>query len=207
MPTYQTQADPGAAAAQNPYFQPVATAPVTPVHTSPGLAFILGWIPGVGAIYNGQYLKGLIHAIIFGLLISLANGANDTPGQPLLIMMFVGFIFYMPFEAYHTAKKRQLGLRTEEWSSLLSQGRYTGRAPIGPVLLIVIGVLFLLDTLHLLEFRAIGRFWPVILIVAGAYMLYARMTGPAPVSPESRSSDVPRADESSSEFTRSGHEQ
>ena len=26
---------------------------------SPGLAFLLGFIPGVGAIYNGQYVKGI----------------------------------------------------------------------------------------------------------------------------------------------------
>src|SRR5579872_6720269 len=31
---------------------------------SPGLAFFLGCIPGVGAIYNGQYAKGVVHAVI-----------------------------------------------------------------------------------------------------------------------------------------------
>ena len=35
-------------------------------YLAPGLAFALGFIPGVGAIYNGQYLKGLVHALIFG---------------------------------------------------------------------------------------------------------------------------------------------
>src|ERR1700686_3885880 len=29
---------------------------------SPGLALFLGVIPGVGAIYNGQYAKGMVHA-------------------------------------------------------------------------------------------------------------------------------------------------
>src|SRR5262249_45306417 len=38
---------------------------------SPGLALFLGMIPGVGAIYNGQYAKGLVHAIVFGVLCSL----------------------------------------------------------------------------------------------------------------------------------------
>ena len=87
------------------------------------------------------------------------------------------FVFYMPFEAYHTAKKRQLGLPVEEWSSLTSGNRFASRAPIGAILLIVIGVLFLLDTLHVIEFREVGRFWPVILIVIGVIMLYGRMTG------------------------------
>lgn len=169
-------AEPNTAGAPNPYFQPAPGPGAARVQTSPGLAFVLGWIPGVGAIYNGQYLKGLVHAIIFGLLISLANSAEGTSGQPLLIMMMCAFIFYMPFEAYHTAKKRQLGVPIDEWSSLMGQPRYTSRAPIGPILLIGIGVLFLLDTLHLVQFRDIGRFWPVLLIAVGAYMLYTRVT-------------------------------
>src|ERR1700749_386789 len=51
---------PPAAAAANPYLQPAV-----PVNNSAALAFWLGLIPGVGAIYNAQYLKGLVHAIIF----------------------------------------------------------------------------------------------------------------------------------------------
>jgi len=163
--------------ASNPYVQPlVPVAPVAPVavHTSPILAFILGWIPGVGAIYNGQYVKGLVHAVIFGLLVSIAS-SNGGSAEPFIAMTMCGFIFYMPFEAYHTAKKRQLGLPVDEWSSLGS-GRFSNHAPLGPIVLIALGVLFLLDTLHILEFREIGRFWPVLLILLGAYMLYARMT-------------------------------
>ncbi len=176
--SYANAAGPDPSGAANPYVQPPLPSSAPPVQTSPGLAFVLGWIPGVGAIYNGQYLKGLVHAVIFGLLISLASSAENTAGQPLLVMMTIGFVFYMPFEAYHTAKKRQMGIHVDEWSSLVSQSRYTGRAPVGPVILIVIGILFLLDTLRVIEFRQIGRFWPVILIVVGAYMLYNRVTGP-----------------------------
>ena len=48
---------------------------------SPGLAFVLGLIPGVGAIYNGQYAKGLVHVIIIGLIISmLSNGRRARIG-------------------------------------------------------------------------------------------------------------------------------
>jgi hypothetical protein len=160
------------------------------VQTSPALAFILGWIPGVGAIYNAQYIKGLVHAIIFGLLISLLNSTNNTAGQPLLAMLMVGFIFYMPFEAYHTARKRQRGIPVEEWSSFASPRAYSRRAPVGPILLIFIGVLFLLDSLHLVEFRDIGRFWPVLLIIWGAFMLYMRLSGPPLPPPEA---DAPPA--------------
>ncbi|MGH9610203.1 MAG: B-box zinc finger protein [Bryobacteraceae bacterium] len=175
----------------NPYAAPaVAAERFAPprVQNSPALAFILGWIPGVGAIYNAQYIKGLVHAIIFGLIISLLNSTDHTAGQPLLAMLLVGFIFYMPFEAYHTARKRQRGVAVDEWSSFASPRAYTRRTPVGPMLLICIGVLFLLDSLHLVEFRDIGRFWPVLLIVWGAFMLYSRLSAP-PLPP--RAPDAP----------------
>lgn len=156
----------------NPYQQPVA-----PVNNSPGLAFALGVIPGVGAIYNGQYVKGLVHAVIIGLLLSLANATEESAGQPFIIMVLIGFWAYMAFEAFHTAKKRQAGIPVDEWSSLITPNRHMARTPIGPVLLIVLGVLFLLDTLHLIAFRELARFWPVLLIVAGGVMLYNRIAG------------------------------
>ena len=40
---------------------------------NPGLAALLGFIPGVGAMYNGQYAKGIVHLIIFAVLVSLAD--------------------------------------------------------------------------------------------------------------------------------------
>jgi TM2 domain-containing membrane protein YozV len=186
MSTYQATASPNpGASAGNPYFQSAGVAAGVPVHTSPGLAFVLGLIPGVGAIYNGQYLKGLVHAIIFGLLISLAGGAEHTAGQPLLGMMVFCFYCYMPFEAFHTAKRRQAGAVVEEWSGLLAQNRYAyaSRAPLGPILLIGLGVLFLLDTLRVIEFRDLARFWPILLILVGAFMLYNRVTAPAQSMP------------------------
>jgi hypothetical protein len=163
---------PSAHSVSNPYQQTV-----TPVNTSPGFAFLLGLIPGVGAIYNGQYVKGLVHAIITGLLLSLATATEESAGLPFIVMILICFWGYMAFEAFHTAKKRQAGMPVDEWSSLVAPNRYMSRAPIGPVLLIVLGVLFLLDTLHMIAFRELARFWPVLLIVAGGIMLYNRVAG------------------------------
>jgi Domain of unknown function (DUF5668) len=203
VPVYT--AAPGADAS-NPYMQPgpVPAAASIAVRTSPGLAFMLGFIPGVGAIYNGQYLKGLVHALLFGLWVTMID---NTPGsaQPLLGILLAAFIFYMPFEAYHTAKKREMGLAPDEWSSILPAGRHTGRAPVGPIVLIAIGVLYLLNTLNLVDFRQIGRFWPVILIVVGAYMLYSRVTSPHEVPPR-EGQTVPDASAARNDLMGSRHE-
>jgi Domain of unknown function (DUF5668) len=201
-------APPPASAAPNPYYQPpIPPPPVVGVQTSPALAFLLGLIPGVGAIYNGQYLKGLVHAIILGLLMSLASAADGTAGQPFLVLLVIAFWFYMPFEAYHTAKKRQIGVPVEEWSSLLGPAPRSGRVPLGPIILIGIGVIFLLDTLHILEFREFGRFWPVILILLGAYLLYSRMAGQPRIPPATYPVAPPPPPHAAPDVMETRHEQ
>ena len=40
---------------------------------SPTLAAILGFIPGVGAMYNGEFAKGFVHVLIFATLIWMAQ--------------------------------------------------------------------------------------------------------------------------------------
>ncbi len=144
---------------------------------SSGLAFLLGLIPGVGAIYNGQYAKGLIHVVVFGLLISIVS-ADHLTGEmtPLFGMLIPIWIMYMAFEAYHTAQRRLNGEIVDEFSSLMPlQGRRG--FPAAPILLIAVGVLFLLHNLELIRIGQLLRFWPVTLIGLGAYMLYVRVTG------------------------------
>jgi TM2 domain-containing membrane protein YozV len=143
---------------------------------SPALAFILGFIPGVGAIYNGQYAKGLVHAVVFGLLITILN-SHVGNFEPLFGIFLAIWVFYMAFEAHHTAAKRRSGDNVDELSSLMNIPANPGGIPIGPVILIGLGVLLLLDTLDLISFDRLARYWPVLLIAGGAYMLYARIEG------------------------------
>ena len=152
--------------------------PVPHSDVSPGVAFVLGLIPGVGAIYNGQYAKGLVHVFIVGMLFTLVS-SNDIGGyEPLFGVLIPAFFGYMAFEAYHTAKLRRLGQPVDEFSSLVP-GHGGSRFPAAPILLIALGVVFLLNNLELVELRRLLRYWPVMLIVLGVYMLYLRMTGSA----------------------------
>jgi Domain of unknown function (DUF5668) len=141
---------------------------------SPPLAFILGFIPGVGAIYNGQYVKGLIHVVIVGFVIAILD---SDPGNmaPLFGLLLAAFWFYMPFEAYHTAKARRAGQPVDAASSLIKVPGSDSRFPVAPIVLIALGILFLLNNLGWLELRRVFRYWPVLLIAAGLYMLYARI--------------------------------
>jgi hypothetical protein len=141
--------------------------------TSPGLAFLLGLMPGVGAIYNGQYAKGLVHVVIFGLLISIMkSGAGEM--EPLFGMIVAVWYLYMPFEAYHTAKKRQRGEPVDEFSGLIAFKRRGHSSNLAGVVLIAAGALFLLINFEVIRLYEIIRFWPLVLIGAGVYMLYSR---------------------------------
>jgi hypothetical protein len=158
---------------------PPYAAPAAPVDSSvnPGLAFLLGLIPGVGAIYNGQYAKGLIHVVVLGMLFSIANNHELNGGfEGLFVLSIFAWFFYMAFEAYHTAKRRMMGLPVEEFSGLMA-GRDAKRAnfPAGPIALMAVGVVFLLANFDLIRLRDLMRFWPVGLIGMGAYLLYLRV--------------------------------
>ena len=159
----------------SPYNAP-APGPVRDCHAHPALALILGFIPGVGAIYNGQYAKGLIHAVVFGLLVSLTSHGSSSL-EPLLGIMIAAWVFYMAFEAFHTATKRRRGEVAEEFSSLIDIRPAHGRFPAGAVLLIGLGFILLLDTTDLINLDQLERYWPVLLIVGGFYMLYSRLSG------------------------------
>ena len=142
---------------------------------SPGLALFLGFIPGVGAIYNGQYVKGLVHAVIFGVIISIIDSGRGGI-EVVMSMLLTAWIFYMAFEAQHTAQKRRNGEPVDEYSSVLN---FHGgnNAPVAGIVLVVLGALLLLNTLNLVNFAYLERYWPALLIAAGVYLLYTRLGG------------------------------
>jgi len=90
---------------------------------NPRLAALLGFIPGVGAMYNGEYAKGFIHVLILGTLIWLT--ANLESMQPLFGLAIAAFVIYMPIEAYKTARAKEMGLPPPDpfgFNNLFSSG-------------------------------------------------------------------------------------
>lgn len=165
---------PGAYVPPPPPPGPAGASPYTYPDVSPGLALFLGMIPGVGAIYNGQYAKGLVHALIFGILASMADSRAAHGLEWIFGISIMVWWAYMVFEAYHTARKRRMGEPVDEYSSLIDLRGRKEQVPVAALSLIILGILMLLRTLNVLDFEFVARYWPVLLIAAGAYLLYGR---------------------------------
>ena len=138
--------------------------------SSPGAAFVLGLIPGLGAVYNGQYNKALIHIVVFfSIIVGLSSDIEDS-AKVVLSFLLAGFVLYMAFDAHRTARARLLGDATadpiESWSK---------ERPVGPIILIALGALFLLNNFSWFPFYRIGRLWPLILIGAGILLFRNRL--------------------------------
>lgn len=137
---------------------------------SPGVAFFLGLFPGLGAVYNGEYNKALIHVVVFiALVVGASSDAGDAT-EPALGLLIAGFVLYMAFDALRVARARIQGEVTVDPLESWSKNR-----PVGPIILIVLGVLFLLNNFNWLPFWRIGRLWPLVLIGVGVLMFRNRM--------------------------------
>src|SRR2546422_9750663 len=109
----------------------------------------------------------IFHVVIFAALVTLDSSGR---AQPFSGIMTAAFIFYMAIDAYRTAKARMLGQAPP--SSAL--GGWSTDKPIGPIILITLGVIFLLDKYYSF-WDWLGDYWSVALIVLGVLMLWKRM--------------------------------
>jgi TM2 domain-containing membrane protein YozV len=150
---------------------------------SPGLAAVLSvFFPfGVGQVYNGQYAKGLAHLLVFA---GLVWGASEARGgfDALFGISIAFFYVYQIVDAVRSAHAIQRGEPAPDPFGLartFSAGNVSpSQIPVGAVILIGIGVLFLLNTMGLFEFHWIGRLWPVVLIVIGVWLFIKRVSPP-----------------------------
>jgi len=110
--------------------QPFVASPVG--SPNPVAAAVLGIIPGVGAMYNGQFFKGLLHVVIFAVLVSIADHYG------IFGIFIAAWVLYQAFEAYHTAVARRDGLPLPDplglnelgnWFNVGGRGHYPGPQP------------------------------------------------------------------------------
>ena len=173
-----------------------APAPIVPSSgPNPAVAGILaGFFPfGVGAVYCGQYAKGLAHLVIFTLLV-WGESVVDNAGLNTILGLGIAFFYvWQIIDAVQTAKAIQkgepapdpLGLAQAFGAEPAQPGQpmqattatetpAQARIPTAAVVLIGLGVLFLLQTAGVFSFGW-DRLWPFFLIGLGIWMFAVRL--------------------------------
>ena len=165
---------------------PPSPPPVAPASSGPNptvAGILAGFFPfGVGPVYTGQYAKGLAYLGIFGLLIAGISASDHGSSEALGVICGFGLAFfwvYQIIDSVRSARAIQAGLPAPDpygLAATFGSGTKieTSKVPIGAIVLILLGVLFLLSTMGL-EF-GLDRFWPLILIAIGGW-LFARNWG------------------------------
>ena len=142
---------------------------------NPVLAGLLSLFPGVGAVYSGQYAKGLTHFVIFAVLCAIADSTSGA-ANTVFVLGAMFFFVYQLIDAVRSAKAIQAGEPSPDPFGLAQtfggDARFdTSKVPIGAVILIGLGVLFLLHTMGIMEY-GFGRFWPLMIVALGGWMFY-----------------------------------
>jgi hypothetical protein len=151
---------------------------------------------GIGQVYCGLYAKGLAHLLIFTFLVWGAS--NAMFGMDVFFGLGIAFFyFYQIIDAYKSAQAVQLGHPVPDpfrLGNLFGAGEpdtQISNLPVGALILIGLGTLFLLRNLGLFGFHWLGRFWPGLLILLGIWLLMRRAPAPPSAEQESPSQEAP----------------
>ena len=135
--------------------------------SSPFVATLLSFVPGLGAAYNGQTSKALVHFAIFA---SFFQMAVITDGVLFFFLGVLGTWLFAAVDACRTAQLIRAGLTPEAEEDVIAQRLYGNPFAWG-VTLIIIGTIFLLHTLLSVQLP-IRQLLPVALVALGAYMVF-----------------------------------
>lgn len=131
------------------------------------LAALLALLPGMGAVYNRQNLKAVVHFIAVVGLFQFA-GLNVVPA----VFTLAGIVVYIYsiIDSYRTAQLIAQGespaANEEQFKRSLAR-----HAPAIGLVLIFVGAVIVARTIWLVSFATMARIFPVFLIILGGYLL------------------------------------
>lgn len=136
--------------------------------TSPFIAtFLSFFVPGLGAAYNGQTSKAIVHFAIFA---SFFQMAVVTDGVTFFVLGVAGTWLFAAVDACRTAQLMRAGLAPDAEEDAITRQLYGNPLAWG-ITLLALGSMFLAHTVLGVQFP-MRRALPVILVILGAYILF-----------------------------------
>ncbi len=151
-----------------------------PIHTkNPFLAGLLSGFPGLGNVYNGLYLRGLVQFLIIGTLINML----DHGGSPFLGMALAFFWAFNVLDAYRQAVLINFGYSQDLGLVDLPKRPRAGQGGLlAGIILTGLGTIAFLDQYVNLDLRWLYDLWPLVIVAAGLWLIVAsikdRQKGP-----------------------------
>jgi hypothetical protein len=150
-----------------PVRQPGLAGPPSVAVKRPFLAAFFSLCPGMGNVYNGLYLRGLVFFLLVSSLLTIV-----IRGHALASFAMVFFWLFNILDAYRQATlinygyAQDLGLQDRPSAPVAGQvGAVAG------VLLVLIGLFALADRYLTINLDWIFDLWPVVLIAVGGWLL------------------------------------
>ena len=138
----------------------------------PGLAAFLSIFPGLGNVYNGLYLRGLIFFLIpatmLGIIIT-GGGRNAFFFGPAIAF----FMFFNMIDAYRQAVlinygyQQDLGILDRPRRPRSGQG-----GVVAGIILVLIGTYALLEQYVRIDLDWLFDLWPVLAIALGGWLIW-----------------------------------
>ncbi len=140
---------------------------------SPALATLMSLVPGLGQVYVGYYQQGFINILVVAALITLLHrGIGDA--EPLAGIFLAFFWLYNLVDAARRAtlyNQALAGLGPLELPDEMEKPNRKGSLFAG-VLLMVFGAVVLAHTRFGMPVEWLERWWPALLVIAGAYLVF-----------------------------------
>jgi len=134
---------------------------------NPSLAAFLAIFPGMGAIYNGNIIKGITYMLVFAVLIVLTDNAHD-PDAVVFGLMIGGFFIFQIIDSYNEAAKINQNSMEEKDPSTAKEDISLFSA----IIVLGLGIVFQLRNFDLISYRQVTRLWPLALIIFGIKIVY-----------------------------------
>ena len=175
----ETTQEPGRIPGQAPY-APLGIPQRDPLRQDPRykstvMATVMSLVPGLGQIYVGYYQQGFINIVVIAGLISLlAYDGISGYLKPFLAIFMVFYWFFNLVDAYRKAtfyNQALVGLGALE---LPEGGQLPGSrgSLFGGLVMIIAGGIALSYSLFDIPLHWIEQWWPMALILMGAFLLY-----------------------------------
>jgi hypothetical protein len=131
------------------------------------LAALFAVLPGMGAVYNRQNIKAVVHFIS---IIGLFELASLKVAAGVFALAGLVFYFFSIIDAYRTAMLIARGESPEVDEERFKRSLIK-RAPLIGVMLIAAGLLLVIQIVKPFAFVTVARLFPVALIILGGYLL------------------------------------